>query len=83
MSVPPPRATPATALLPMLAEGECDAVPVLKRGRIVGIVTRTEMIVALARQSLRNQAADLRPQPLAARTRPPVGVAAQTRRAPS
>ena len=51
------RATPTTpvgALLPMLAEGHCDAVPILERGRIVGIVTRTDLIAALARQSLRN-----------------------------
>ena len=51
-----PRVTPETpvaALLPMMAEGSCDAVPVLARGRIVGIVTRTDLIAALARQSLR------------------------------
>lgn len=50
-----PRATPDTpagALLPMLAEGGHDAVPVLVRGRIVGIVTRTDLIATLARQSL-------------------------------
>lgn len=50
-----PRATPDTpagALLPMLADGSCDAVPVLTRGRIVGIVTRTDLIAALARRSL-------------------------------
>ncbi|OSP55857.1 HPP family protein [Pseudoruegeria sp. SK021] len=50
-----PRATPDTpagALLPMLAEGGHDAVPVLVRGRIVGIVTRTDLIAALARRSL-------------------------------
>lgn len=56
MSVAMPRVTPETpavALLPMMAEGSCDAVPVLARGRIVGIVTRTDLIAALARQSLR------------------------------
>ncbi|WP_241557966.1 HPP family protein [Falsirhodobacter deserti] len=50
-----PRATtgtPVAALLPMMADGICDAVPVLERGRIVGIVTRTDMIAALARRSL-------------------------------
>ncbi|WP_375688917.1 HPP family protein [Pseudooceanicola sp. LIPI14-2-Ac024] len=54
MAVATPRATPATpvaALLPLLA-GEIDAVPVLDRGRIRGIVTQTDMIAALARQSL-------------------------------
>jgi len=58
MSVAGPRATPDTpvgALLPLLAEGDCDAVPVLSRGRIVGIVTQTDLIAALARNSLRNQ----------------------------
>ncbi|GHC46932.1 HPP family protein [Neogemmobacter tilapiae] len=55
MAVANPRATPTTpvaALLPQLADGHCDAVPVLSKGRIVGIVTRTDMIAALARQSL-------------------------------
>lgn len=58
MAVAMPRATPATpvaALLPMMADGACDAVPVLARGRIVGIVTRTDMIAALARQGLRQE----------------------------
>ena len=56
MSVAVPRVTPATpvgALLPLLAEGNCDAVPVLSRGRIVGLVTQTDLIAALARSSLR------------------------------
>jgi CBS domain-containing membrane protein len=55
MAVASPRATPTTpvaALLPQLADGYCDAVPVLSKGRIVGIVTRTDMIAALARRSL-------------------------------
>lgn len=54
-----PVATPATpvgALPAMLAEGECDAVPVLVEGRITGIVTRTDLIAALARASLRGRA---------------------------
>lgn len=49
------QATPVGALLPMLSDSDCDAVPVLARGRIVGIVTRTDLIAALARQSLRPQ----------------------------
>ncbi len=55
MSVAGPRAAPATpmvALLPMMAEGDVDAVPVLEKGRITGIVTRTDMISALVRSSL-------------------------------
>lgn len=55
MAAAVPRATPTTpvaALLPLMADGACDAVPVLVRGRIVGIVTRTDLIAVLARQSL-------------------------------
>lgn len=44
--------TPAGALIPMLAERGCEAVPVLERGRIRGVVTRTDLIAALARQTL-------------------------------
>ena len=55
MGVVGPRAvleTPIAALLPMLAEGDVDAVPVLQNERIVGIVTRTDLITAMARSSL-------------------------------
>lgn len=45
---------PVAALLPQMAEGSCDAVPVLDGERLVGIVTRTDLIAALARQSLRH-----------------------------
>ncbi|NDW33791.1 HPP family protein [Salipiger sp. PrR007] len=58
MNVAGPRATrasPVAALLPMMADGDVDAIPVLERGRIVGIVTRTDMIAALARQALRHR----------------------------
>ena len=58
MSVAGPRAVPATpvgVLLPMMADGDVDAVPVLEKGRIVGIVTRTDLIAALARTGLRAQ----------------------------
>ena len=51
-----PRAAPdapVAALLPQMADGHCDAIPVLEEDRIVGIVTRTDLISALARQSLR------------------------------
>lgn len=55
MGVAGPRAlpdTPIAALLPMMAEGTVDAVPVLARGRLQGIVTRTDLIAALAKVSL-------------------------------
>jgi CBS domain-containing membrane protein len=46
--------TPVSALLPLLAENESDAVPVVTLDRtIVGIVTQTDLIAALARQHLR------------------------------
>ena len=44
--------TPVGTLVPLLAGG-LDAVPILNRGRIKGIVTQTDLISALARQSLR------------------------------
>lgn len=59
MSTDVPTTTPdapIATLLPKLADGSCDAVPVLDGGRIVGIVTRTDLIAALARQSLRQPA---------------------------
>ncbi|WP_112310153.1 HPP family protein [Pseudogemmobacter bohemicus] len=42
--------TPIHALLPLLAEGPNDAVPILSGARIAGIVTRTDLIAALAHQ---------------------------------
>ena len=45
--------TPIAALLPMMADGDVDAVPVLEGAAIVGIVTRSDLIAALARISLR------------------------------
>lgn len=45
--------SPVATLLPLLAGGGSDAVPVLDQGRIKGIVTQTDLISALARQSLR------------------------------
>lgn len=56
MSVTGPRARPSTpigALLPMMADGEIDAVPVIEGNKIVGIVTRTDLIAALARKAAR------------------------------
>ncbi len=56
MSVAVPRATantPMGALLPMMADADVDAVPVLEHGRITGIVTRIDLIAALARANLR------------------------------
>lgn len=47
--------TPIAVLLAMMADGDVDAVPVLEGERIVGIVTRTDMITALARESLKAQ----------------------------
>lgn len=48
--------TPVGALLPLLAEDGHDAIPVMEGDRIVGIVTQTDLITALARQSLRHAA---------------------------
>lgn len=56
MEVAGPRVTtssPLGVLLPMMAIEDVDAVPVLDHGRIVGIVTRTDLIAALARAAVR------------------------------
>lgn len=56
MSVTEPRATadtPVAALLPLMADGACDAVPVLDYGKIIGIVTRTDLIAAMAHAGLK------------------------------
>ncbi|MCB1329748.1 MAG: HPP family protein [Maritimibacter sp.] len=58
MSVAGPRATlktPLAAFMPMLADADLEAVPVLEYERIVGIVTRTDLIAALARAGLRDK----------------------------
>ncbi len=55
MAVGLPRVSPTApvgSLLPLLAEGEFEAVPVLDGGRIIGIVTRTDLVGALARRVL-------------------------------
>ena len=57
MEVAGPRVTtdaPVGVLLPMMAIEDVDAVPVVERGRVVGIVTRTDLIAALARAAVRN-----------------------------
>lgn len=40
--------TPAAALIAMLKDGQAEAVPVLDAGRLVGIVTRSDLVSALA-----------------------------------
>lgn len=54
MEVALPRATlhtPAGLLLPWLADGRTEAVPVMEHGRLVGIVTRTDLLGALAHRA--------------------------------
>lgn len=56
MGVGLPRATAATPvslLASLMSDADVDAVPVLDRGRITGIVTRTDLIAALARSAVR------------------------------
>ncbi|WP_312527546.1 HPP family protein [Paracoccus sp. (in: a-proteobacteria)] len=51
-----PRLTvndPAIALMPLLAEGLREAVPILDGGRIVGIVTRTDLLAHLEKELVR------------------------------
>ena len=45
--------TPVGALLPILADGRPEGVPVLADNKLVGIVTRTDLIAALARELAR------------------------------
>ncbi|UOG23003.1 CBS domain-containing protein [Gordonia amicalis] len=49
---------PVTALLPMLADSGCGAVPVLDGDLLVGIVTQTDLIAALARHTLADPLVD-------------------------
>jgi CBS domain-containing membrane protein len=53
METDTPRVTPDTpvgALLPLLADGGAEAVPVVEGADIVGIVTRTDLVSALAQR---------------------------------
>ena len=50
--------TPVAALLPQLAAEGMDAIPIVEGERIVGVVTQTDLIAALARHSLRGTEAD-------------------------
>lgn len=50
------RDTPAGALLPLLEDGQAEAVPVTEGGRIIGIVTRSDLVSALARDVARRAA---------------------------
>ncbi|MCQ0970539.1 HPP family protein [Paracoccus sp. TK19116] len=45
--------TPVAALLALMADGDTDAVPVVSDARLVGIVTRTDLIAGLARSVAR------------------------------
>lgn len=51
--------TPLGDLLPLLADGAVDAVPVLRAEMIVGIVTRTDLVAALARRLALETGGDL------------------------
>jgi CBS domain-containing membrane protein len=58
MRVAVPRAlatTPLGALLPMMGDSDVDAVPILDYGRLIGIVTRSDLIAALARNLARSK----------------------------
>ncbi len=46
--------TPIGALLPLLSDGGAEGVPILEGNRIVGIVTRSDLISALARAVARS-----------------------------
>ncbi|MFN3208661.1 MAG: CBS domain-containing protein [Roseovarius sp.] len=66
MSVAGPRAmshTPIGVLLPMMADNDTDAVPIIEYGRIVGIVTRTDLIAGLARSAARQSLTDRSAKP--------------------
>ena len=43
--------TSLAALLPLMADGEVHAVPVIDAGRVVGVVSRTDLVAVLARRA--------------------------------
>lgn len=43
--------TPLAALLPIMADGDIHAVPVTDAGRVVGLVSRTDLVAVLARRA--------------------------------
>lgn len=43
-------AEPVGALLPILSQGRIDAIPVVEADRLVGIVTRTDLVAAMAQR---------------------------------
>lgn len=46
--------TPVGALLPLLEDGRAEALPVMEGDRIIGIVTRSDLVSALARNTVRS-----------------------------
>jgi CBS domain-containing membrane protein len=64
MRVAVPRAlaiTPLGALLPMMGDSDVDAVPILDYGNLIGIVTRSDLMAALARNLARSKEASSQP----------------------
>lgn len=58
MNTTGPRAgkdTPISALLPLMADGQTDALPVIDGTQLVGLVTGTDLIAALARTAIRHK----------------------------
>ena len=45
---------PVGALLPLLEDGRAEAVPVMEGDRIIGIATRSDLVSALARNTVRS-----------------------------
>jgi CBS domain-containing membrane protein len=62
VAVPRPLAiTPLGALLPMMGDSDVDAVPILDYGKLIGIVTRSDLMAALARNLARSKEASSQP----------------------
>lgn len=47
--------TPVGTLLPLLEDGRAEAVPIMEGDRIIGIVTRSDLVSALARNAARSK----------------------------